>query len=211
MAGREIDGDFLALPLRSLADAALGRAREFGASHADFRVERIRSQILRLRNENLETAIDGGDVGFAVRVVHDGTWGFAGGFDMTTDAAARVAELAVEVARVCRPTNTEPVELADEPVHGDVTWVSAYDVDPFSVPEHDKEELLREYSSRLLASDGVHLTDATVMAVLENKFYADVAGTTTTQQRVRVGPAFTAVNVDRTSGAFETMRTIAPP
>ncbi len=35
------------------------------------------------------------------------------------------------------------------------------------------------------------------MQVLENKFYADTAGTMTTQQRVRVHPEFTAVNVDR--------------
>jgi len=47
--------------------------------------------------------------------------------------------------------------------------------------------------------------------VLENKFYADTAGTTTTQQRVRTGPHFTAVAVDRSAGTFDDMRTIAPP
>ncbi|MBV9652222.1 MAG: TldD/PmbA family protein, partial [Pseudonocardiales bacterium] len=45
-----IDPDFLALPLRSLADAALERARELGAEHADVRVERITGQLLRLRD-----------------------------------------------------------------------------------------------------------------------------------------------------------------
>jgi TldD protein len=35
-----IDPDFLALPLRAVADAALGRARELGAEHADVRIER---------------------------------------------------------------------------------------------------------------------------------------------------------------------------
>jgi TldD protein len=49
------------------------------------------------------------------------------------------------------------------------------------------------------------------MFVLENKFYADTAGTTTTQQRVRVHPEFTALNVDRGAGAFHSMRTLAPP
>jgi TldD protein len=213
MAGpqRQIDGEFLGLPLRSLSDAALSRAAELGVDHVDFRLERIRSQMLRLRNENLETAIDGEDLGYAVRVVYDGTWGFASGVDLTPGAAAELAELAVEVARVCRPANTEPVVLAPEPAHGDVTWVSDYDVDPFSVTDAEKEELLRDYSARLLASDGVDLTDAVVMAVLENKFYADLRGTTTTQQRVRVGPHFTAVSIDRASGNFDEMRSIAPP
>ena len=48
-------------------------------------------------------ARDGEDVGFAVRVVHDGTWGFAAGVDLTPEAVVRVAEQAVTVARVSRP------------------------------------------------------------------------------------------------------------
>jgi TldD protein len=49
------------------------------------------------------------------------------------------------------------------------------------------------------------------MQVQENKYYADTAGTVTTQQRVRVHPEFTAVQVDLADGGFSSMRTIAPP
>ena len=49
------------------------------------------------------------------------------------------------------------------------------------------------------------------MQVKEQKFYADTAGTRTRQQRVRVHPEFTALTVDRATGTFETMRTLAPP
>ncbi|NUS59140.1 MAG: TldD/PmbA family protein, partial [Streptomycetaceae bacterium] len=45
-----IDPAFQAYPLRLLADAALGRARELGVSHADFRFERVRDSFLRLRD-----------------------------------------------------------------------------------------------------------------------------------------------------------------
>ncbi len=37
-----IDSSFLALPYRALGEAALARAADLGASHADFRFERIR-------------------------------------------------------------------------------------------------------------------------------------------------------------------------
>jgi hypothetical protein len=40
----EIDPAFLALPMRRLAEAALSRATALGVEHADFRLERIRSQ-----------------------------------------------------------------------------------------------------------------------------------------------------------------------
>jgi TldD protein len=207
----EIDPAFLALPMRPLADAALTRARELGVEHADFRLQRNRAQDLALRDGKLETSRDGEDVGFAVRVIKDGTWGFAAGVDLTPDAAVRVAEQAAEVAEVSRAINSERIELADEPVYPDVTWVSAYDVDPFTVSDGEKIARLTEWSERLLAADGVDHVDASLAQVMENKFYADLAGTITTQQRIRLNPEVTAVNVDRTRGSFETMRTCAPP
>src|SRR3954453_22475986 len=137
--------------MRALAEAALGRATELGVQHADFRLERIHSQRMMLRDEHLQGSLHDNEIGVAVRVVHDGTWGFAAAPDLTVDAAVRAAETAVEVARVSRPANIEPVELAYEPTHGDVTWISAYDVDPFTVADKDKEGLLRDYSGRLLS------------------------------------------------------------
>jgi TldD protein len=205
----QIDPSFAALPLRALADAAMSRARELGAEHVDFRLERIRRQTLRLHDAALETALDADDIGLAVRVVKDGTWGFASGIDLTPGAAARVAEQAIEVAVVASAINRERIELAPEEVHGDRTWISAYEIDPFEVPTRDKVALLADWSRRLLADDRVDHVDATLLQVKENKFYADTAGTRTTQQRVRVHPVLDAVGIR--DGAFETMRTLAPP
>jgi TldD protein len=207
----EIDEAFLTLPLSRLADAALSRARELRADHAEFRVERIRDLRLRVRDHELEGARDGEDTGLAVRVVHDGTWGFAAGVDLTPDSAAAIAERAIEVAKVSRAINTERVELADEPVYRDAAWVSSYHVNPFEVSDSDRIALLRNWSGQLLAAKGVDHVDAALMAVQENKYYADLAGTVTAQQRVRIAPEVTAISVDPASGAFETMRSLAPP
>jgi TldD protein len=206
---REIDPEFTALPTRALADAALSRARDLGAEHADFRLERIRRQTVRLSDAQLETAADADDLGFAVRVVKDGTWGFAAGIDLTPDAAARVAEQAIEVAKVAAAINRERIELAAEPAHGEQVWVSSYEIDPFTVPIGDKVALLSDWSRRLLADGRVAHADASLLQVKENKFYADAAGTVTTQQRVRVAPVVNAVGVHE--GAFDTMRSLAPP
>ena len=206
-----VDEAFLALPSRPMADAALDRARALGATHADFRLERVRNQAVRLRDARLEASSDSEDVGFAVRVVVDGTWGFASGIDLTPESAARMAEQAVEVARTCRPVNTEPVELAPEPSYPDATWVSAYEIDPLSIAETDKVALLADWSNRVLSASGVSHVDAELLAVLENKFYADLTGTSTTQQRVRLQPNLNATAIDAESGRFETMKTLAPP
>ena len=209
--GHEIDGEFTALPLSALADAALSRARDLGADHADFRVERIRTGDLALHDALVETSHEDDLRGLAVRVVHDGVWGFAAGVTLTADGAAKLADEAVAIARASRAAASERIELAPEPSYGERTWVSSYDVDPFEVPVGDRIATLADWSQQLLRADAVSHTDATLRQVRENKYYADTAGTSTMQQRVRVQCQLTATWLDHESGRFETMRTIAAP
>jgi TldD protein len=203
-----IDAEFTALPLRELADAALETARKLGADHADFRVERVRGQRIALSDGRLQSLSDGDNSGLAVRVIVDGTWGFASAVDLTPEAARSAAASAVEVARVAAAMNTERIELAPEPAYGDVTWVSAYEIDPFTVSPKDKVDLLAAWSGTLLANRAVTHADAHLSQVKECKFYTDGA-TTTTQQRIRLHPVLSATSV--TENGFDDMRTIAPP
>ena len=210
-AHRRVDSDFLALPRHELADAALSAALAAGATHADLRVHRITTELIQLRDQELETSIVTREVGFAVRVIVDGTWGFASHAALDPIVAAETARRAVRVATTLAALNTERIELAPEPVYSDVTWVSSYEIDPFDVTSADKIGVLDEYSSRLLASDGVDHVSAGLHAVKEQTFYADTLGSSITQQRVRVLPSLEATAVDPAEGTFESMRTLAPP
>jgi TldD protein len=207
---RTVDESFLALPLSALTESALTRAVDLGCEHADVRVERIRTQTISLRDARPEAFADMEDLGLAVRVVHEGTWGFAAGVVLTAAEAVRLAEEAVAVARVSAAMNTDRVELAPEPTYQG-EWVSDYEVDPFAVPDAEKSGLLVELSEQLMAADGVEHVQTSCMVVKEQKYYADTAGTRTRQQRVRIHPEFTALTVDRSTGQFESMRTLAPP
>jgi len=206
---RGVDPGFTALPLHALADAALTRASELGCSYADLRVERIREGVRTFRDHSLESSTDAATLGLAVRVVHDGVWGFASGIGLTATVAARLAERAVATARVSKPLTPHRVELADEAVHADATWVSSYETDPFAVDETERQGRMLELSGALLAAPGVSHTSALLHWIHENKFFANLAGTTTTQERVRIHPQLTAVSVG--DHGFATMRTLAPP
>lgn len=206
-----LDPTFADLPYQALADVALERAQVLGATHADFRFERLRNEYLAARDNTLQTAEHTEDLGYAVRVVHRGAWGFAAGVILSAEEAVRVAERAIEVATVAAAMTTTPVELAAEPVYRDVTWVSAYQVNPFDVPTTEKTEVLLEWTNQLLADQVVQHATATVLCVQENKFYADLNGTRTTQQRVRLEPTFEAMGTNTGTGVFDSMRSIAPP
>jgi TldD protein len=208
---RRVDADFLALPRHELADAAMSAAVAAGASHADVRIHRITTEVVQLRDGELETSVVAREIGLAVRVIVDGTWGFASHAELAPQVAADTARRAVRVATTLASLNGERIELAPEPVYADATWVSDYRIDPFDVSAADKIAVLDEYSGRLLAADGVDHVSAGLQAVKEQTFYADTFGSSITQQRVRTMPTLEAVAVDAAAGTFETMRTLAPP
>jgi TldD protein len=210
-APRRVDADFLALPRQHLADAALSAALAAGATYADLRIHAITSELVQLRDGELETAVIDREIGLAVRVIVDGTWGFASHAELDPTVAGETARRAVSVARTLAPLNAQRIELAPEPVYRDVSWVSDYRIDPFTVSAAEKIAVLGEYSGRLLAADGVDHVSAGLHTAKEQTFYADTFGSSITQQRVRVLPTLEAVAVDAAAGTFETMRTLAPP
>ena len=196
--------------VEAVGAAALEEARRLGASDASVRVEQIRSQVVALRDGALETSADDTEDGVGLRVVFDGSIGFAATADVSVDAAARLAHQAVGAARVVAAVRRRPLELAPEPGHGRVAWSSSYRTDPTGVPMAEKVAHLAGWSRRLLGAKGIDHVTARVLAVSESKHYADLQGTVATQQRVRVHPSVEAVALDP-NGGFETMRTCAPP
>ncbi len=208
---RGIDADFLNLPRHDLAEAALSAAKAAGATHADLRVHRIITEIIQLRDGELETAVINREVGLAVRVIVDGTWGFASHAELVPSVAAETARRAVHVATTLATLSSERVELAPEPVYADASWVSDYRIDPFEISTTDKIAVLEDYSGRLLSAEGINHVSAILTAVKEQTFYADSFGSSITQQRVRVLPSLEAVTVDPAAGSFDSMRTLVPP
>jgi TldD protein len=196
--------------LAAVRDTVLAESERLGCTNAELRVERIRSQHVRLRDGRLEGAADDTELGMGVRVIVDGALGFSATVATGASEAAELVRHAVEGARIIAAAGGRPVELATEPGHGVVAWTAPHDIDPVSVPLGEKVGLLAEWSGRLLAADAVDHVTAEVLAVTEDKYYADLSGTEATQLRVRVHPVVEAVAIDP-DGGFETMRTVAPP
>ncbi|HKH55580.1 MAG TPA: TldD/PmbA family protein [Propionibacteriaceae bacterium] len=205
----ELDPAFLTLPLSVLTDAALTRAMELGCDQADVRVERLLNSYRTFHDVNLESSTDNEILGICVRVVHSGVWGFAAGIELTPNAAADLVDRAVATAKVSRPLTPDTVVLSPEPTYPDATWVSSYEVNPFDVEESEKQGRILDLCDRLLSAPGVNHTSAVLWSVQENKYFANLTGTRTTQQRVRLQPQITAVSVG--DFGFATMRTLAPP
>ena len=154
-----MDERFLSFPYRALASVALEAASSAGASYADFRFERLRSQQVMVHDRALQALVDAETVGYAVRVVHNGAWGFASSASLDPDSAATTARQAVAVAKALASLNDDPVELAPEP-SATATWVSGFEIDPFTVSDAKKIERLLSFTTGLLDSGKVDHADA---------------------------------------------------
>ena len=205
----QVDQDFIALPLQSVSDAAISTGTSLGASHVDVRIERTRTGLLALLDAKPETQSDETNFGIGVRVIVNGAWGFASSPDVSVDSARKLVHTAVAMAKTSKPLSTEEISLVHEPVYAKKSWVSAYEIDPFSVSDAEKKDRLASLSSKLLASSSVNHTSAHTMYVKEQKHYADSSGTSTTQQRVRVQTQIEAISIG--AHGFESMRTLAQP
>jgi len=206
---KTIDADFLSLPLDAVSDAAISTATSAGASHVDVRVERTRTGLLALRDAKPETQSDETLAGVGVRVIVNGAWGFASSPEISVKVAQQLALTAVAMAKTSKPLSTQEISLVTEPVYAQKTWVTDYDIDPFSVADGDKKDRLAQLSNSLLKRSNVNHTSAHAMYVKEQKHYADSYGTSTTQQRVRMQTQIEAISIG--AGGFESMRTLAAP
>src|SRR5919201_545385 len=94
MSGREVGRVTFS---RDLAMRALDSARVRGASYADVRYVRRRVEQMAVRNGHVDSVTGSEDMGFSVRAIAEGSWGFAASQQLTPREADRVGALAVEV------------------------------------------------------------------------------------------------------------------
>ncbi len=185
---------------RALAMRALDAARSAGATYADVRVNRNRSQFIATREKQITALADDETMGVGIRVIAGGAWGFAATGTLTTDDVERAARQAVEQARANAVVRSQPLELAPTEVHADATWSSPVEIDPFSVSIEDKVDLLLRANAGALGVSGARFVTSSLSFLREDKLFANTDGTVTTQTLYRTSPTMnvTAVSADGT-------------
>lgn len=91
---------------------ALRSALDAGAGYADARAQRVRGSTVELRDGKVERAVQGSTAGVGVRVLVEGSWGFAWTSRGERAALRAAGEEAVRAARVVARHATEKVKLA---------------------------------------------------------------------------------------------------
>src|ERR1700749_3925301 len=94
---------------KQMADVALNAARSKGASYADVRIGRYRNQFIITREDKVLNTVDTESYGIGIRVIANGSWGFAATDKLDPDGIAKAAALAVSIAKENARLQSEPV------------------------------------------------------------------------------------------------------
>jgi TldD protein len=196
--------------LTDLADAALVAAKAAGASYADIRINRYRNQFIFTRDRRVQNIVNTEDYGFGIRVIVDGTWGFASSSLVQKDEVGKVAGQAVAIARANRRVNAEPVRLAPVKAYQD-QWNTPVKKNPFDMPIQPKLDLLLQIHEVALKVPGASFVTAFMQFVNEQKFFASSDGSVIQQSLIRSYPFFQITAVDRTAGKFYNRASLTAP
>jgi TldD protein len=192
-----------------LADLALALAKTQGASYADFRLCRYQTEYVEAREHRLEESSTGFSAGFNVRVLLDGTWGYAGSPLATDDEVSAATVRALDSARASRRLQTRPFELEEIPAYRD-RWVMPMGVDPFLVPTDEKIAKLLAINDAALKA-GANYATAAFAFVREEKFFASSRGSVIEQVRGRIIPGTRVTVIDQATGKFASCAGLSAP
>ncbi|HUG00657.1 MAG TPA: TldD/PmbA family protein [Longimicrobiales bacterium] len=197
---------------RELAMLALDSARSAGATYADVRISSNRNQFVATRERRVTALNDSETFGFGVRVIADGTWGFAASRDLTREEVPRVARQAVAQARASAPARLRPLELAPTESYPEAEWTAPFEVDPFGIPIEDKVALLLEANEAALGVDGARFVNSFMTFLRQQKFFASTEGTVADQTLYRALPSMNITAVASDNSDFQTRQStdIAP-
>lgn len=195
---------------KRLADVALNAARAKGATYSDVRIGRYLQQYLFTREKNVQNIANAESYGVGIRVIVNGTWGFAATSDVTTDGIARCAETAVAIAKANSRIQTEPVNLAPQKGVGEVVWNTPIQKNAFQIPVQEKIDLLLNVNNRAMENGAAFVT-SNLFQVNEQKYFASTDGSYIDQDIHRIWPTFTVTVVDKAAGKFKTRDALSSP
>ncbi len=161
--------------MKDLTSFALNLAGMEGARYADIRIVNSRQQVVSVKNGSVDGIGDQESQGFGVRVLAGDAWGFASSAYVTKAEVERVTRLAIHIARASARVPGERIDLGRPAAHVG-KYTTSIQIDPFSISLEEKLNLLFQADERMRRRPGVKVSEANVLGVRHEKFFANTEG-----------------------------------
>jgi len=177
--------------MRELASLALDTAKLRGASHAEARIVDERERALATKNGRIGNTSDSESLGIGIRVIADGSFGFAATDDMTREGVQGCADQAVQIAKASARVKKEDLLLVPEPSHVS-DWASPCKIDPFSIPIEKNLDLLFAIDAEMRRVRGVTLAETSMNFRRCEQWFCSTEGSEIHQTFITTGAGYAA-------------------
>ena len=174
-----------------LVSRALDLAEVQGASYADIRIVRTSQERISVRSGVVDTLSFDESLGFGVRVLVNGCWGFASSHDITSKEVDRVTALAVNIAKASATLSKGAVNLGP-PVTSRGTYTTPIEEDPFTISTDHKLALLMDADQRMASVKGIRSRQGNLIFIKEEKTFANSEGAHVEQTVYEAGGGISA-------------------
>lgn len=157
------------------AELALKRLAASGTEYGDIRIQDSHTEQIEGEDRRIASIRDIQDIGFGVRALYRGAWGFAASSILSLEEVPRVADLAIEIAKASASVAIEKVRLVSEPIHHDRV-VTSCRIDPFRVPLEKKTDLLLNVMETLHRQNGIVRSRTSLWARRDKKLFMSTEG-----------------------------------
>lgn len=195
---------------KKMADVALNTAKSLGATYADARIGRYLNQYVFTREEKVQNVVNTESFGIGIRVIANGTWGFASTNEVNEDGIRKATNQAVAIAKANSKIQKEPVQLAPVSSYGEVSWKTPVKKDFKEVPVSEKVELLLNANAAAM-DNGASFVNSALFMVNEQKYFASTEGSYIDQDVHRIWPTFGVTAIDREAGKFKSRDALSAP
>ncbi|MCM5662975.1 TldD/PmbA family protein [Galbibacter mesophilus] len=195
---------------KKMADVALNTAKSLGASYADARIGRYLNQYVFTRENKVQNVVNTESFGIGIRVIANGTWGFASTNTVTEEGIKKATQQAIAIAKANATIQKEPVKLAPVQAHGEVSWKTPIKKNFKDVPVSEKVDLLLSANAAAM-DNGADYASSALFMVNEQKYFASTDGSYIDQDIHRIWPTFDITAIDKNAGKFKTRDALSAP
>ena len=180
--------------LKELMMRALDLAKMRGAQYADVRVVNHREETMAVKDGIVEELNSSETEGVGVRVLVNGSWGFASSRSLANEEIDKITAQAVEIAHASGLVSGEKVDLGPK-VTSQGTYQTPVQIDPFTVPLEDKLALLVKADAEMGRVQGVRTRRTHATMLKQHKYFANTEGAFTEQTLIETGGGIQATAV----------------
>ncbi len=180
--------------MKDLIDHALNYAQLKQVQYADIRLVQNRTETIVVKNGVVENLNNSESLGFGVRTLVSGAWGFASSHVLSIQEVERITALAIEIARASGRAPGEQIDLGP-PVTSQGKYQTPVETDPFSLSQETKLAELIAADEAMAGDKDISVRRGNLTFIREAKWFANTEGAYTEQTIYEAGGGIMAIAV----------------